>query len=228
MPTLARAAGARHISVTFLHSRSAAVQPIRTEGFLWHDHLESGMRAPPAEALGQCHCDASRGESATMQTQIIYANLSETVTIVCEQCGHSKVFKTAAVKDLPRPLKVRCPCGATFEVNITVRQFYRKKTRLPGTYVKSDPQTRTRLEQDAIIVEDLSRTGLRFRTLGKHTIQVNDVLAITFTLDDARKTDIRKAVRVRRIDDRLIGAEFLDHDAYTETNRMLGFYFMPH
>src|SRR5262245_57844350 len=101
-----------------------------------------------------------------MQTYTIYANLSETVTIVCEQCGRSKVFKTTAVKDLSRPLKVRCPCGAGFEVNITNRQFYRKKTRLPGTYVKSNPQTNKMLEQGSMIVENLSRTGLGFRILG--------------------------------------------------------------
>jgi hypothetical protein len=60
-----------------------------------------------------------------------------------------------------------------------------------------------------------------------HTILVNDVLSVTFTLDDKQKTDIRKSVRVRRIDDRFIGAEFVDRDTYTDTNRILGFYLMP-
>ena len=76
-------------------------------------------------------------------------------------------------------------------------------------------------------VEDISRTGLGFRTVCGHTILVNDVLSVTFTLDDKQKTDIRKSVRVRRSDDRFIGAEFVDHDTYTETNRILGFYLMP-
>jgi hypothetical protein len=163
-----------------------------------------------------------------MQTQTIYTNLSEPVTLSCEQCGRRKALQAAIVKDLPQPLKVRCPCGATFEVNIIIRQLYRKKTRLLGTYVKHYPQTNKILEQGKMIVEDLSRTGLGFSTMNKHTIEVDDVLVVAFTLDDARKTDIRKAVRVRRIDDRLIGAEFFDHDAYTETNRILGFYLMPH
>jgi hypothetical protein len=163
-----------------------------------------------------------------MQTQTIYTNLSEPVTLSCEQCGRRKALQAAIVKDLPQPLKVRCPCGATFEVNIIIRQLYRKKTRLLGTYVRHYPQTNKILEQGQMIVEDLSRTGLGFSTMNKHTIEVDDVLVVAFTLDDARKTDIRKAVRIRRIDDRLIGAEFLDHDAYTETNRILGFYLMPH
>jgi len=162
-----------------------------------------------------------------MQTHTIYTNLRESVTLVCEQCHRSRALQAADVKDLPQPLKVRCPCGATFGVNIIVRQFYRRKTRLSGTYVKHDPQSNTILEQGRMIVEDISRTGLGFRTLYSHTILVNDVLSITFRLDDKQKTDIRKPVRVRRIDDRVIGAEFVDHDTYTDTNRILGFYLMP-
>jgi hypothetical protein len=93
-----------------------------------------------------------------MQTHAIYTNLSESVTLVCEQCHRSRALQAAAVKDLPQPLKVQCPCGATFGVNIIIRQCYRKKTRLPGTYVKHDPQTHQILEQGRIIVEDISQT----------------------------------------------------------------------
>ena len=162
-----------------------------------------------------------------MQTHAIYTNLSESVTLVCEQCHRSRALQAATVKDLPQPLKVRCPCGVTFGVNIIIRQFYRKKTRLLGTYVKHDPQTKQILEQGRMVVEDISRTGIGLRTLGRHAILVNDVLSVIFTLDDKQKTDIQKSVRARRIDDRFIGAEFVDHDTYTDTNRILGFYLMP-
>jgi hypothetical protein len=162
-----------------------------------------------------------------MQTHTLYANLSENVTFDCEQCRRSKTLKAAAVKDLPQPLTIRCPCGATFGITIVIRPFYRKKTRLLGRYVKHDTQTGHILEQGRMTVEDISRMGVGLRTLCRHTILVNDVLAITFTLDDKQKTYIQKSVRVRRIDDHFIGAEFVDHDAYTETNRILGFYLMP-
>ena len=166
-------------------------------------------------------------ESGTMQTHTIYANLSESVTLVCKQCRRSKALEAAIVKDLPQPLKVKCPCGATFEVNIIIRQFYRKKTQLPGVYVKRDIQTGQILEQGRMTVEDISWTGLGLRTLSQHAVLVNDVLAVTFTLDDKQQTGIQKSVRVRRIDNYFIGAEFIDRSAYTDTNRMLGFYLMP-
>ncbi len=173
------------------------------------------------------HCDDSYMESTMMQTHALYANLNESVTLVCEQCRRRTVLKAAAVQDLPQPLTIQCPCGATFGVTIGIRQFYRKKIRLLGRYVKYDPQRDHILEQGRMIVEDISRTGLRLRTMCRHTILVNDVLSVTFTLDDKQKTAIQKSVRVRRIDDCFIGAEFVDHDAYTDTNRILGFYLMP-
>lgn len=162
-----------------------------------------------------------------MQTHTIYTNLSESVTLVCEQCRRSKALAAAIVKDLPQPLKVKCPCGATFGVNIIIRQFYRKKTRLPGVYVKRDTQTGKILEQGRMIVEDISWKGIGLRTPNQHTVLVDDMLAITFSLDDKQQTGIQKSVRVRRIDNYFIGAEFIDRDAYTDTNRMLGFYLMP-
>ena len=69
--------------------------------------------------------------------------------------------------------------------------------------------------------------GYRAPYPAQHTILVNDVLAVTFTLDDKQQTGIQKSVRVRRIDNYFIGAEFVDHDAYSDTNRILGFYLMP-
>ena len=65
-----------------------------------------------------------------MKTHVIYANLIDTVTLVCEECHRSKTLPAADVKDLPQPLKVRCPCGALFGATIVIRPFYRKKTHV--------------------------------------------------------------------------------------------------
>jgi len=162
-----------------------------------------------------------------MKTHVIYVNFADTVTLACEDCHRSKTLPAAAVKDLPQPIKVRCPCGALFGVTVIVRAFYRKKTQLPGTYTQRDPQTGQVQAHGQLIVEDISRTGLGLRLLGSHAIRVNDVLLVAFTLDDPQHTLIQKAVQVRRIAAGRIGGEFLDHDAYTDTNRILGFYLRP-
>jgi PilZ domain len=162
-----------------------------------------------------------------MNTHVLYVNVTDTVTLACEACHRSKTLPAATVKDLPQPLTVRCPCGALFGVTVISRSCYRKHTQLPGTYTQRDAQTGQVHARGQMIVEDLSRTGLGFRPRGPHAVRVHDVLLVAFRLDDPQQSLIQKAVRVRRIADGRIGGEFLDHDTYTETNRLLGFYLRP-
>src|SRR5438093_11964774 len=139
------------------------------------------LLGPPRlrESLWRTH--ASYVGSRTMKTHVVYANFTGTLTLACEECHRSKTLQAVDVKDLPQPLKVRCPCGALFGVTVVIRPFYRKKTQLPGTYAKREAQTGHILEQGRMIVEDISRTGLGLRTGCKHNVRVNDVLLVTFT-----------------------------------------------
>jgi len=162
-----------------------------------------------------------------MHTHVLYVNVTDTVTLACEACHRSKTLPATAVKDLPQPLTVRCPCGALFGVTVIIRSCYRKHTQLPGTYTQRDAQTGQVHARGQMIVEDISRTGLGFRPLGPHAVRVHEVLLVAFRLDDPQQSLIQTAVRVRRIADGRIGGEFLDLDAYTETNRLLSFYLRP-
>ena len=162
-----------------------------------------------------------------MDTRVLYVNFTDTVILACDACHRSKALPAATVKDLPQPLKVRCPCGAVFGVTVVIRSCYRKQTRLPGTYAARDAHTGQMQTRGRMIVENLSRTGLRFRPLVPPRVQIDEVLLVAFTLDDPQQSPIQKAVRVREIADGCIGGEFLDHGTYTDTNRLLGFYLRP-
>jgi hypothetical protein len=162
-----------------------------------------------------------------MHTHTLYVNFMDMVILACDACHRSKTLPAATVKDLPQPLKVRCPCGAVFGVTVVIRSCYRKPTRLPGTYATRDAQTGQMQTRGRMIVENLSRTGLAFRPLLPPPVRLDEVLLVAFTLDDLQHTPIEKAVRVRLIADGCIGGEFLDHGAFTDTNRILGFYLMP-
>jgi len=83
------------------------------------------------------------------------------------------------------------------------------------------------LEQGTMTVEDLSRTGLRFRTKISHNIRVADMLRVRFVLDDAQRSEVHKSAMVKWVANYCVGAEFGDFDAFNETNRTLGFYLMP-
>lgn len=162
-----------------------------------------------------------------MKQQTIYANLNEPVQLTCEQCGRSKKVPLEVFHDRTKPLKVQCPCGTAFRVAIVVRKFYRKQTRLYGVYVKRGVMTANVMEQGRMVIQDLSRTGVGLQTLAKHTLSPDDVVALTFTLDDQQQTPIQRTARVKRVSGLFIGAEWIDQDAYTTENRMLGFYLMP-
>jgi hypothetical protein len=77
-----------------------------------------------------------------------------------------------------------------------------------------------------MVVEDLSRTGLGFRTKTNHNIRVQDVIAVKFILDDNKHSEINKSAVVKQVNNNFVGAEFLDFDGLHETNRTLGFYLM--
>jgi len=53
------------------------------------------------------------------------------------------------------------------------------------------------------------------------------MLLVRFTLDDVRHSEVKKKAIVKRISDSFVGVEFVDFDAFNETNRILGFYLMP-
>jgi hypothetical protein len=165
--------------------------------------------------------------SETMPVKTIYANHQEQWTLVCEQCGQTKVLNGFDRRQIGKPLKVKCGCGHVFFLRLAER-YYRKPTMLLGTYVKIGEHISQGLETGSMMVEDLSRMGLRLRTKIKHTIQVEDMIHVRFHLDDARHTEVNKVAVVKRVDAHGVDAAFLDFEAYNDANRALTLYVMAH
>jgi len=161
-----------------------------------------------------------------MNVKKIYANESDKGTLVCEKCGKTRTINLSEFKNIGKLLKVKCGCEHVFFVRIEIRKFYRKSTNLPGEYVRVNRDFSKGLEKGSIIVEDISRTGLRFRTNKKHNICVNDLIRVSFTLDDNKNSEVLKSAIVRRIKGNFVGVEFLDFDGFNEMNRTLGCYLM--
>ena len=157
----------------------------------------------------------------------VYANDQKQVTLVCEQCGKTKVMHVSDCPHIGKPLKARCDCGHVFSIRIEGRKFYRKPTTLPGTYVKIGEHISQGLEIGTTMVADLSRGGLRLRTRSMHTCQVEDIIRVSFHLDDRRHTAVNKMAVVKWVDAYGVGVAFLDFEAYNDTNRALTLYLMP-
>ena len=162
-----------------------------------------------------------------MEIKKIHINDHEEGTLICEKCGKTRVVNLSDLKNIGKPLKVKCSCGHFFFVRIEVRKFYRKSTHLRGEYIKISNDATKGLEKGAMTVEDLSRTGLKFRTKTSHNIRVEEMLRVRFILDDTQHSEVNKGAIVKWVTNYGVGAEFVDFDTFTEANRTLGFYLMP-
>ena len=162
-----------------------------------------------------------------MLAKTIFTNADGYATITCENCGHTKSVRAAEVRVVFRPLKVQCACKHEFFVCIELRKFYRKSARLSGHYAEANVWKASVTGKGNMLVENLSRRGVGFRTTAPHRLHLNEIIEVRFTLDDAYGTALRKRAAVRHLDNGLVGAEFFDFDSYSPENRTLGFYLMP-
>jgi PilZ domain len=140
-------------------------------------------------------------------------------TIVCPQCGQTKVLRLADVYPRYRLLKIKCPCGLRFVLTIEMRQCPRKPVQLAGEY-------RRGTHRASMVVENLSQGGLGFRTERPHTLRVHEWVGVRFRLDDPQRSEVDVMVVVRRVDGAFVGAAFLDGKGYAAADRLLEVYLL--
>ena len=63
-------------------------------------------------------------------------------------------------------------------------------------------------------VKNVSYSGISFELEKKDEIAIGDTLGVRFVLDDEQKSEIHRAVRVKNVRDKLIGAEFSDNQVF--------------
>lgn len=98
------------------------------------------------------------------------------------------------------------------------RQYYRKNVQLAGQY--ENPETG---EVGDFLLENLSLNGIGFTTLLGHSLTKNTTLKVRFRLDDSRRTEVTRLVRIRYLNERYVGCQFADQKSYDSD---LGFYLM--
>ena len=104
-------------------------------------------------------------------------------------------------------MKAKCPCGESFRFNLKFQQTYRKKFRLAGEYLIKE-----KAEKREILIEDISATRIRFSSLKPHNISKDDTVELKFNLDNPMKTEIRELVKIIWLNDRHVGAQYIDQN----------------
>ena len=142
--------------------------------------------------------------------QRVYPAENGQAVIVCPDCAKHTPIDASPYMYSHKSLKVGCCCGHKFPVVFDTRMFYRKALHLAGQYTKRPTD-----DPELLTLEDLSYTGVKFRTRFSHKIVVDDVLTIDFILDNRQCSRIIKPVRVIYVQGRVIGAAFCDRQAYS-------------
>ncbi len=155
------------------------------------------------------------------KVQKTFVKTNDTASIRCPSCGLVKNISVSRFRNSRHTFKIRCSCGHTFLVALDFRRHYRKPTELTGTYKVLVPSDHG---SGQIQVNNISRSGVDFSVSGRHTINIDQKIVITFKLDNKKETEIQKQVIVRRISDNSIGCEFIEQ---TQIGKDLGFYLRP-
>jgi len=139
----------------------------------------------------------------------------EQATFVCPNCNKTKTINIAKFKKTKRVVKVnlKCSCGHSLETLLERRNYRRKETTLPGIF--SRPIERSGVERGNIVIMDISRAGLKFKSHVRAEFNIGDKLLIDFHLNDKEKSFIKKEAIIKNIcRDDMIGAQFCATDFY--------------
>ena len=153
----------------------------------------------------------------------IFATSNSMATFSCSECGKteqedvSKFIKhEAQVK-----LKYKCSgCKHSSSVILERRLTIRKDVRLLGHIIQNSIR-------NAIMVEDLSKHGLRIKILQKTIVlEKNEMLQAEFILDDPKKSKVSKRIKVIKINSPTdISCEFYNKDHQGSFGKYFLFYF---
>jgi hypothetical protein len=158
-----------------------------------------------------------------LETQKVYVGEDNKAALLCPHCGSSKTVDAAKYQDRKDPLEVKCACDSTFQVVFEFRKAFRKTTNLVGHYCTL-PRCKGWHE---MIVENISPTGLGFKTLAAHGLKEGDQVRAKFRLDDGKRSLVDKDLIVREIRDQQVGCQFASSLQHGTSDKALGFYLMP-
>lgn len=171
----------------------------------------------------------------------IYVDSENKATIACPGCGRSKTIDASKFMKIDGPVKIKykfkCDHCArklkksgdpdnpgtpdhTSIVTLERRKFFRKKVNLSGVMIDH------RGKKETILINDLSRTGLKFSLKSPWPLNIDEIITIQFNLDNGPKTLIKKETIVKKIDRLTISVEFTSVRSFSETDKAIGFYLM--
>jgi hypothetical protein len=138
--------------------------------------------------------------------QKAFLNHKSEEVVICPDCGVSKVIKNMTYYKHPEhQIRIICMCGCAFDIEFDPRRAYRKKVCIPGICIDTKSG-----KSWNIIIQDISLTGIGFKTKQSPPIGGEQQIEIQFILNHESLEEISKMAITKRIKSNFIGAEFCD------------------
>lgn len=163
-------------------------------------------------------------------TQALHVTNDNKVVISCPQCVTTRFISVAKHMGRQHSLMVKCPCGASFGLEIDFRKNYRKMVSIGAFFSTLNRDIGYSEIGDLSSVpvncniKNISRGGLGFVPLSRVNFKVGDRLKVIFTLDKKPPEIIKSEIIVRTVEKKYIGCEFAD--TLGQNERKIGFYLM--
>jgi hypothetical protein len=158
-----------------------------------------------------------------MKSTKAFVRPDHTAIIACPYCQCRKEIPVEKFKGNKYCLKIKCSCKEVYTLNLEFRKKARKKTNLRGKFTNHSQKN----FRGDIVVKNLSLGGLDFATMEIDKFKNGDEVTVSFKLDNADKTTIKKEVTVCSVrkQSNSVGCEFTKSSDIA-LDKDLGFYLM--
>ncbi len=157
--------------------------------------------------------------------QRVFLSPQNTSKFICNGCNRNYEVDMSKYVMTPNTVKLRvkCKCGYEWDSILEKRGYYRKKVNLPGTYRYQ--MTGRKISWGQMYVLDISRTGLKIKIDGDHTLEDGDWIEVEFRLDNSVKTLINRMVNIKNVNGQYLGTSFREAKHF---DPVIGFYMLQH
>ncbi len=152
--------------------------------------------------------------------QKVFKDKKNMGTFFCRECGKSKQIDISEFIQLNKEIRLKYTCSCKHIVSVVIerRQDIRKTVSLKGYITRKKTKIPIR-------IMDVSRYGIKIKTINNLEFQSGEKVVVEFILDDTIRSEVIKDMIVRTVSSDGIGLEFESYDHYDRFGTYILFHF---
>lgn len=154
----------------------------------------------------------------TSRIQKSYVETDDTFNVICPACSFSKRLSTKKFGQRKHQLSIKCTCGERYKLQLEYRAYHRKEVDSLGICIIDS------FDEEPVKLLNLSLGGVCLKVILPDRFQPGHKGVIKFKLDDPKRTEIQKHIKIKSISGEKLHCEFIKDRAF---EKELGFYLRP-